>query len=350
MNIQKSEIQTIENIRFFKTMIDDCVCLGMENIQTEYGVIFSDRDNVLSVLKGKASDGWRIIRTGLNTMCLRKKRQRQINLSKFIYCLYHGLGENEAETIKYVKHRETKDRDVVDCRECNLYIGGAVVDVDYENNTIFVKSNAYGYQEVFDYNETLLHLLKDNNHVLFWNSYGRFTIRDKEQSFICMASDLAYLSYNNNITLENYKEEIKKVQADKKRSKKSIEHLVGNFHNHRKYNLSLVPESLNSRKNDKISRITEPYCFTVVYTGNAYKIIVGKLEENDLLRYSLFITERFENVVSLLDIYFELYPDRINKIQAKQGNKGLFQDYVFCSKLVRTPEDHFKSLDTLQEV
>ena len=68
MNIQKLEIQTIENICFFKTMIDDCVCLGMENIQTEYGIIFSDRDNVLSVLKGKASDGWRIIRTELNTM------------------------------------------------------------------------------------------------------------------------------------------------------------------------------------------------------------------------------------------------------------------------------------------
>lgn len=88
MNIQKSEIQTIENIRFFKTMIDDCVCLGMENIQTEYGVIFSDRDNVLSVLKGKASDGWRIIRTGLNTMCLRKKgRDKSIYPNSYIVCI-----------------------------------------------------------------------------------------------------------------------------------------------------------------------------------------------------------------------------------------------------------------------
>ena len=347
MNVQKLEIQTIENTLFFKTIIDDCTCWGMENIHTKYGVIFSDKNNVLNILKDKAYDGWRIIRTSKNVMYLRKKGYKSINLSRFIYSLYNGFGENNNLSAKYVKHREIKNRDILDCRECNLYTGGAVIDIDYESNTILVKSNAYGYQEIFDYNEILLCLLQDNKHILFWNSYGRFTIRDKESAFMCMASDLAYLSYYNSITVKNYKEEIKRIQTGKECNEKSIEHLDGNFHNHRKYNLSLVSKSLNSRKNDKISRIIEPYCFAVVYTGNEYKIIIGKLEKNNLLRYSLFVTENFENVVSLLDVYYELYSDRIDKIQAKCKNKGLFQEHIFCSKLVRTPINRFKSLDNL---
>ena len=175
---------------------------------------------------------------------------------------------------------------------------------------------------------------------------------------VFFASDLAYLAYyDSDLTANNYIEKIKALKAYKKSNNLSIEHLDSDFHNHRKYNIALVQGSLNSVKNDKISRIVEPYCFTVVYDkplnsgieiNGIFKILTGVFDDSLMITVEkIFTTVDFENVVNLLDIYIAEYPDRVNKVKALSSNKRLIFDNRFAEMLAKEQKEHFVSLDDL---
>ena len=118
-------------------------------------------------------------------------------------------------------------------------------------------------------------------------------------------------------------------------------------HNHRKYNIALVAEGLNSQKCDKILHIKEPYFFTAVMSDGKYKIVVGSADEDLILDSTLFITKHFENVVGLLTEYRKLYPHVFNKAEAAANNKGLFYERFFCEAIADTADEHFIDLDKI---
>ena len=85
---------------------------------------------------------------------------------------------------------------------------------------------------------------------------------------------------------------------------------------------------------------------TVVASDKVFKILIGNFE-NDLIIAvdKRYITENFKTVVDLIYAYFKLYPERINKEEAKAKNERLINKRFFAEMLAKEPNENFISLD-----
>lgn len=285
-----------------------------------------------------------------------KGKEKIMSFAAYMYCLYHELDIDSTVLDNNVCHRIISQNGIEDCRQENLYLGGTSIINDDVNNCIVAVSNKDNYNDFFSSVPIIAEIL-DKCVALQWDRHKRLQCRTKDNvSFF--AADLAYLSYyDSDLTADNYIEKIKALKAYKKSNNLSIEHLDSDFHNHRKYNIALVQGGLNSVKNDKISRIVEPYCFTVVYdkplnsgvdSDGIFKILTGVFDDSLMITVEkIFTTVDFENVVNLLDIYIAEYPERVNKVKALSSNKRLIFDNRFAEMLAKEPKEHFVSLDDL---
>lgn len=280
-------------------------------------------------------------------------------LAKYLFCLYHNANPDEASITNNIRHKEHIHRMIEDCTINNLYFGGATVCEI--GNRIEVRSNTEPFVDVFDHVPIIREILSKQNMVLQWRGNSqcdnRLQCRPKRGQMF-PPSHLAYLAYyDNKLTVDNYAERIEILKRYCDENGLSIEHLDGDYHNHRKYNIALVKGTLNSQKNDKISRIFEPYCFTVVFdkplysgieSGGDFKIITGVFRDNLMLEVEKrFTTRHFENVANLLDVYMTEYPERVDKERAIANNKRLIFDVRFAEQLAKEPKEHFTCLDNL---
>lgn len=278
----------------------------------------------------------------------------EMPIARYLYCLYNDVDKNEL--IGCVLHRkDNKESIIEDCRSSNLYYRSANIYKESRRNSenvqilesIVVESNLYGYKEMFDDESVIIDILERPEMTIEWgNTSNRVLCTVRGTALRFPVSYLAFLAYYADITVDNYVSVIRNFKQYTKEHRLSVEHLDGDYHNHRKYNLALVPEGLNSRKSNKIDRVIEPYCFLIVRSNGKFKIAVGKLDENTLA-YNLFITADFKNVVDLLDEYMKMNPENIYKVKDENKNAWIFRDAVVCKALADTPESRFKSLDDM---
>jgi len=343
--MRETEIDRIGGTRFFECYYRGRLSYGVEQLSTGCKAVFNHNKRVLVAVKSAVSNSGNIARAYDNSLHIYHKGKKLFSLALFLFCLYNGIDPHNADLSNNVRHiRKRKQKKIEDCRADNLYLGGASVVLDKEDNSLRAISNAKGFVDVFEPIPLLADILRVPNIVLFWNEYGRLICYLKGQSGFTVA-DLAYLAYYDNLTMDNYIEKLAELKRYKEEKNLNIEHLDGNFHNHLKYNIALVAEEMNSKKQDLISYIKEPHFFTVVTSGSKYKIVVGRADDDLMLDSKLFITEHFENVVGLLSAYRELYPDIFNKVEAAANNKGLFYERFFCEAIADTAEEHFIDLD-----
>lgn len=341
------EIVRINGIRFYEGYFQKRHCYGVQQLSTGYASVFNHRKSILNELIVLVGSGANICKGGDGNMHIFRGSRKYISLARYLYCHYNNLDPDIIELSNNLRHKTKRHNKLIEnCRADNLYVGGASVVIDEAKNSLTVVSNTKGYIDEFEPIPLLADIMSTQNTALFWNESGRLMCHIKGH-FGFTVADLAYLAYYDDLTVDNYIEKLAKLKQYKKDKGLSIEHLDSNFHNHRKYNIALVAEGLNSKKNDKVLHIKEPYFFTAVMSGGKYKIVVGRADDSMMLDSKLFITKHFENVVGLLSAYRELYPDIFNKAEAAANNKGLFYERFFCEAIAKTPEEHFLNLDEL---
>lgn len=343
--MRKTELDRIGGTRFFECYYRGRLSYGVEQVSTGCKAVFNHNKRVLAAVKSVVSNSGNIARAYDNSLHIYHKGEKVFSVALFLFCLYNGIDPHNANLSNNVRHiRKRKQKMIEDCRADNLYLGGASIEMDEENKAVIVSSNTKNYRDEFDSIPLLAEIMNTPNTVLYWNECGRLMCHIKGH-FGFSVADLAYLAYYDDLTMDNYIEKLAELKRYKKDNGLNIEHLDSNFHNHRKYNIALVAEGLNSKKCDKILHIKEPYFFTVVMSDGKYKIVVGRADDDLMLDSKLFITEYFENVVGLLSAYRELYPDIFNKVEAAANNKGLFYERFFCDAIANTAEEHFLDLD-----
>ena len=343
--MREKEIEHIGGTRFFECYYRGRLSYGVEQVSTGCKAVFNHNKRVLVAVKSVVSNSGNIARAYDNSLHIYHKGKKLFSLALFLFCLYNDIDPYNADLSNNVRHiRKRKHKKIEDCRADNLRLGGGAVTLDETNNILQASSYSKGFIDVFEPIPLLADILRDPNIVLYWNEYERLICYPKGQRGFTVA-DLAYLAYYDNLTMDNYIEKLAELKRYKKDNGLNIEHLDGNFHNHLKYNITLVAEEMNSKKQDMISYIKEPYFFTAVVSGGKYKIVVGRADNDLMLDSKLFITEHFENVVGLLSAYRELYPDIFNKAEAAANNKGLFYERFFCKAIADTAEEHFIDLD-----
>lgn len=286
-------------------------------------------------------------------ICHRNKKD--MALAMYLYCVYNDITIDKSAFRNNVRHKERRNEMIEDCRKENLYLGGSSIYLDEAGESIIAVSNTGKFTDTFDYVPIIADILNGCKSLQTRKS-DRVMANFKGELF--PVGDLAYLAYyDKDLTVDNFIEKRQALRKYKEDNKLNLEHLDGDFHNHRKYNIALVKELFNSQKNDKISRIIEPYCFTVVYdkpyysgvkNGGKFKILTGVFGDDLMLTVEKrFITDCFENVVNLLDIYIAEYPERIDKERALQENERLIFDVRFSKLLAKEPTEHFTCLDFL---
>ncbi len=301
-------------------------------------------------------NGTNICRDNSGNMNVFHGSKKIVSLAMFLYSTYNGLDDCGAGISNNLRHYTRNGKYIENCKEDNLYIGGVSVYYDEKKDRVVVVSNTQEFIDVFEPLPILLDIMNSKKFVLQWGVGDRLQCRAKGEVFF--PADLAYLAYyDNGLSLDNYIEKIRKLKQYKKNNKLSEEHLDGDFHNHAKYNIALVPASANSQKNAKISFVKEPYFFTVVYdkpmysgvyNGGDFKILTGNFDDDLMMNVNgRFITDNFENVAEMLDIFIEQYPERIDKANAPKENKRLIFDKGFAEQLAKEPKEKFTCLDSL---
>lgn len=320
------------------------LCYGIEQMSTGYAAVFNHRKRVLNKIMDLLNAGYIVCRNSSDkNMIFVKGKRKYMSVAKYLYCLYH---KKNSEFSKQIRHRAKRQyANIEDCRKLNIYMGGASVFLDRKNNCVVALSNMQNHRDEFEPLPILVDILNSENFILQRRKDGRLQCRIKGITPFNV-SDLAYLAYNKDLTLDNYIEELSKFREYKRNNGLSIEHLDGDFNCHYKYNLALVPAGLNSQKCDKILHIKEPYFLTVVASDKVFKILIGNFE-NDLIIAvdKRYITENFKTVVDLIYAYFKLYPERINKEEAKAKNERLINKRFFAEMLAKEPNENFISLD-----
>ena len=339
------EIVRINGVRFCEGYFQRRRCYGVQQLSTGYATVFNHRKRILEKLIALVRGGANIGRAGDGNLHIFNGSKKYMTLAEYLYCLYNRIDPNKSELSNNLRHKaKRRNKLIEDCRADNLYLGGVSVELDEETKAVIVSSNTKNYRDEFDPIPLLAEIMNTPNTVLYWNECERLMCHIKGY-FGFPVADLAYLAYHDKLTMENYIEKLAELKRYKKDNGLNIEHLDSNFHNHRKYNIALVAEGLNSQKCDKILHIKEPYFFTVITSGGKYKIVVGRADDDLMLDSKLFITEHFENVVGLLSAYRELYPDIFNKAEVATNNKGLFYERFFCEAIANTADEHFIDLD-----
>ncbi len=320
------------------------LCYGIEQMSTGYAAIFNHRKCILNKIVDLLNAGYNVCRNSSDkNMIFVKGKTKYMSVAKYLYCLYHKQNASFSNQIRHKNKRIFSN--IEDCRKNNIYMGGASVFLDRKNNCVVALSNAKTHRDEFEPLPILVDILNSEKIVLQWRDNGRLECFVKGETDF-NASDLAYLSYYEDLTMENYIEKIKEFKKYKNDNDFSIEHLDGDFNCHYKYNLALVPISLNSKKNDKISQIKEPHFMTVVTNGEFFKILIGNFEEDLIIAVDKrYITKDFKTVVDLLYAYLKLYPERIDKEEAKSRNERLINKRFFAEMLAKEPNENFVSLD-----
>lgn len=343
--MRETEIDRIGGIRFFECYYRGRLSYGVEQVSTGCKAVFNHNKKVLTAVKSVVSNSGNIARAYDNSLHIYHKGKKVFSLALYLFCLYNGIDPHNTTLSNNVRHiRKRNHKKIEDCRADNLYLGGVSVELDEENKAVIVSSNTKDYRDEFDHVPLLFDIMNTTNFVMYFGKGNRLMCHIKGR-FGFPVADLAYLAYYDELTMDNYIEKLAELKRYKKDNGLNIEHLDSNFHNHRKYNISLVAEGLNSQKCDKILHIKEPYFFTVVMSSGKYKIVVGRADDDLILDSKLFITEHFENVVGLLSAYRELHPDIFNKAEAVANNKGLFYERFFCEAIADTADEHFIDLD-----
>ncbi len=356
-NIRKygKEIICIRGLRFYEGYYQRKRCYGVQQLSTGYCAVFNHRKQILDLLMDLISNGANLCRDYKGNMCIVYGSKKYMALAMFLYCAYIGVRANETVFENNIRHRERKRKMIEDCRIANLYIGGSSVYFDKMGKSIMAVSNTDEFTDVFSPVPVIADILKGCSS-LQANIGDRVMAKYKGEHF--PVGDLAYLAYyDGDLTADNFIEKRQALKKYKEENGLTLEHLDGDFHNHRKYNIVLVNETLNSRKNDKISRIVEPFCFTAVFdkpyhsgieSGGQFKILIGKFDDDLMLTVDKrFITDCFENVVNMLDIYMAEYPKRVDKVSALQNNERLIFHAGFAEQLAKEPDEHFVCLDNL---
>lgn len=351
----KRIIRKIGKAEFYLCLYDRVKCYAIGKQGIEQIAIFDYNDALLNHILDIFDSGATVQLYYNGTMGV-KTLSEHVPLAKMFFSLYHPM---ESTNGKLVMHTAVdRDGNVEDCRSCNLYCGTATTYRDAIKNSegdvilesLVLESNKNGYKDYFDLESRIEEILNSNELILEWTSGARrvlCTVRGTDIRF--PLSYLAFLVYYGDTNLDNYKEHIQILKESNTKYGLSIEHLDGDYHNHRKYNLALVPKSLNSEKNNKISRIKEPHCFVVVNDGEKFKMVVGNLSDDGMLSYNLFMCERFETVVQFLNEYIKLYSGNVRSNKEHDYNEGLFTYPVFCKALMNTSDERFTSLDELLE-
>lgn len=341
------EIVRIKGVRFYEGYFQRRRCYGVQQLSTGYAAVFNHRKRVINKLIELVRCGANIGRANDNNMHIFNGSKKYMSLAIYLYCQYSGLDPDTIKLSNNVRHRAMRcNKFIENCKADNLYIGGVSTTMDEVNDRLLVVSNTKAYIDKFEPIPLLAEIMNTTNFIMYFGVDDRLMCHIKGH-FGFPVADLAYLAYYDNLTMDNYIEKLAEFRQYKKDNGLNIEHLDSNFHNHLKHNISLVAEGLNSRKSDKILHIKEPHFFTVVKSGNKYKIVVGRADDDLMLDSKLFITERFKNVVDLLSAYRELYPDIFNKAEAVANNKGLFYERFFCEAIADTADERFIDLDKL---
>lgn len=349
MIIKYNEIEIIGGTRLFECYYSGRPCYGVEQISTGCKAVFNHNRRILNAIEAVLMNDGNIARNSRNNMYLYHKGKRLKSLGAYLYCLYVGINP-EIELANNIRHKRKRRNNLIeDCTKNNLYMGGVSVLLDESNNSLLISSNTKDYIDELEPVPLLADIMNIKNFVMYWNNTGRLMCHIKGR-FGFPVADLAYLAYYDNLTMDNFIDKLLELKQYKRDNGLSIEHLDSNYHNHRKYNIALVDEGMNRKKCDRILHIKEPYFFTAVMSDGKYKIVLGRADEDLILDSSLFMTEHFENVVGLLLVYQDLYPDIFNKAEAKANNKVLFFDRKFCEAIANTPDKHFKNLDDLTPV
>lgn len=353
---RRKELLTIKDIIICEYLCEDGNYYGIEKRGNKRCVIIDHNSDILQKLCAVLNEAT-IQFCNNGRMIVRRRTEDKIvatPIARYLYCLYNDVDENEL--IGRVSHKQNNEESSIeDCRSNNLYHRSAKIYIESQINsegknileTIVVQSHLKHYKEMFDTETVIIDILERPEMTLEWchiNNRLLCTVRGMNLRF--PVSYLAFIAYYADITVDNYVSVIRNFKQYTKEHRLSVEHLDGDYHNHRKYNLALVPEGLNSRKSNKIDRVIEPYCFLIVRSNGKFKIAVGKLDENTLA-YNLFITADFENVVDLLDEYMKMNPENIYKVKDENKNDWIFRDAVVCKALADTPESRFKSLDDM---
>lgn len=353
---EKIMIKSIGKTRFYSCLYDGDLCYAVGKKGIRQVAVFDDNDAILNMLEDIFYSGATIQLYYNGTMRIKTKLGEDMSLARKLFSLYYPSENIDG---KQVYHRDVeKESNIEDCRSYNLYCGTAKIYRESKKNSdgeiilesLVLESNKDGEKEFFDPDSVMENVLSSNELILEWTSPAKrvlCTVRGTDIRF--PLSDLAFLSYNSQISMDNYGECIQQLKDIKTKYKLSVEHLDSDYHNHRKYNLALVPAGLNSAKNNKISRIKEPHCFVIVNDGSNFKMIIGDLSEDWILEYKLFKCKSFKTVVDFLNVYIKLYPENVRKNSTPDFNEGLFADAVFCKSLANTPEERFTSLDKLLE-
>lgn len=345
--MREIDIDRIGGTRFFECYYRGRLSYGVEQLSTGCKAVFNHNKRALAAVRSAVSNSGNIARAYDNSLHIYHKGKKVFSLALFLFCLYNDIDPYHADLSNNVRHiRKRKHKKIEDCRADNLYLGGVSVVLDEESKAVIVSSNTKGYTDEFEPIPLLAEIMNTANLVMYFGNGNRLMCHIKGH-FGFPVADLAYLAYYDDLTIDNYIEKLAELKQYKKANRLSVEHLDSNFHNHRKYNIALVAEGLNSQKCDKVLHIKEPYFFTAVMSGGKYKIVVGRAGDDLMLDSTLFITKHFENVVGLLTEYRKLYPHIFNKAEATANNKGLFYEPFFCQAIADTADEHFIDLDKI---
>lgn len=342
----RKDIVKLGTTILFEGIYEGKECYGLAKEGISFMAVFDHDDKLLEELVELSPT----IQFTNGNMRLFKYKTIKISVARYIYCFYHGIDTSKARSL-YVRH---KDRDfdsvVENCMSDNLYLGSAIIGYDKKNNCLTVTSCKNDFVEVAEPLPFLFDILQSGKITLSWRANGRLGCRLRNGFFFQFA-DLVYLAYHGfagtSITMENYEDLLLRFINYKSWNDLSDEHLDGDFHNHLEYNVTVIPWSLNSEKNNLMSKIKEPYCIKIGYDKGKYKILAGKLDaETDRIYYTPFITEHFGTVVAFLRGYAKKYPDHVFQTDEENTNVGLFSMLNFGRALVNSTDSKFKNLDT----
>ena len=214
-----------------------------------------------------------------------------VSLATVLYAYYNNLELSKllgsGNQIRHYNSSELPEN-YEDCRSKSLYSTADIVMETDSRKITLVADGRYIKLELKAYNVTeylsnvpgMLQIIGKPNNMGFLYNGERVqaqlyhpTMGNGAKPYL---STIAYAVYNMGLNEQNFYELLPKIMAEIKKSKKEIDHLNSDRHNHCKWNLSLVPGSLNGSKHNFAARLKLPYFLYMAVTDNGeYRIMFG---------------------------------------------------------------------------